>query len=114
MRKKIPSNYDAGTNLSNINNNSMDNYSKGKPVMNDHKVGSNQYKYPPKDEVISSLWNNKKKPNNKKMSFNYDNKNISSTEPLNPMSMMSSFNNYDKKVNKINDKILFCLDNLLK
>jgi len=96
MRKKIPANYDGGSNLSNINNNSMDNYSKGKTVMNDHKVGSNQYKYS-KDEVISSLWNNKKKPSNKKMSFDYDNKNISSTEPLNPMSMMS-FNNYDKKI----------------
>ena len=81
----------------------MDNYSKGKTVMNDHKVGSNQYKYS-KDEVISSLWNNKKKPNNKKMSFDYDNKNISSTtEPLNPMSMMS-FNNYDKKVNIYDNK----------
>jgi len=107
MRKKIPSNYDAGTNLSNINNNSMDNYSKGKTVMNDHKVGSNQYKYPPKEDVIS-LWNNKKKPNNKKMPFNYDNKNISSTEPLNPMSMMS-INSYDKKVN-----INYCFIYLMK
>jgi len=94
MRKQIPSNYDASSNLSNINNNSMDNYSKGKTAMNDHKAGSNQYKYS-KDEVMS-IWNNKKKPNNKKMSFDYD-KNISSTEPLNSMSMMS-FNNYDKKV----------------
>jgi len=97
MRKKIPTSYDAGTNLSNINNTSMDNYSKGKTVMNDHKAaGSNQYKYS-KDEVMS-IWNNKKKPNNKKMSFDYD-KNISSTEPLhsNPMTMMT-FNNYDKKI----------------
>ncbi|ORX59986.1 hypothetical protein BCR36DRAFT_316252 [Piromyces finnis] len=95
MRKKIPANYDGGSNLSNINNNSMDNFSKGKAVMNDHKVGSNKYS---RDDVISSLWNNKKKPINKKMSYEYDNKNISSTtEPLNPMSMMS-FNNYDKKI----------------
>jgi len=94
MRKQKPTNNVASTKLSNINNNSMDNYSKGKTAMNDHKAGSNQYKYS-KDEVMS-IWNNKKKPNNKKMSFDYD-KNISSTEPLNSMSMMS-FNNYDKKI----------------
>lgn len=100
MRKKIPTSYDASSNLTNINNNSMDNYSKGKSVMNDHKAtGSNQYKYS-KDEVMS-IWNNKKKPNNKKMSFDYE-KNISSAESLhsNPMSMMP-FNNYEKKVNNI-------------
>lgn len=106
MRKKIPSSYDSGNNLSSINNNSL-----GKGMVSDHTIGSklvnnssinNQYKYS-KEEVLS-LWNKKK---TKKIPFDYEsNKNIASTEPLIPMSMIS-LNSLEKKVTKKNKIKLF-------